>query len=88
MSNSYSQIDGGTILEFLYVPLESDDSESSVLVHVKAALDATALNSIEDAISSYIDRTPAWGYEQLVCDVLQFLGYRFTILLPSHTFRI
>lgn len=88
LAHSFSVRHCGTIFEFYSEPLDDNATGVSILVHVEASLDANMLNFIEEAIFSHIEAMPTWSFEQLIHDVLQSFGYRFTILSPNHTFRI
>lgn len=81
-------MENGAALEFCFEPLDDGDIRTSFCVYVHAAIDSNAINTIEDGIASYAEAIPAWQFEQLISDVLNSLGYAFTLLKPERTFHI
>lgn len=70
-----------TIMKFRYVTADGMDTNSDILVLIdKGANDSR--QEIEDAISSYIDHSEDWQFEQLVCDVLNSFGFDYEVVSP------
>lgn len=75
------------VIEFNFEAVD-DEPAASILVLLDHCPDKDTLAALEDSISSYIDSIPAYGYEQLIHDVLWVDGIGHWILKPTHTFNI
>jgi hypothetical protein len=75
------------VIEFNFEAVD-DEPAASILVLLDHCSDKDELAELEDSISSYIDSVPAYGYEQLIHDVLSTDGIGHWILKPTHTFNI
>lgn len=75
------------VIEFNFEAID-DEPAASILVLLDRCPDKDKLAALEDSISSYIDSVPAYGYEQLIHDVLSADGIGHWILKPTHTFNI
>lgn len=75
------------VIEFNYEAVD-DEPAASILVLLDHYPDKDELSTLEDSISSYIDSVPAYGYEQMIHDVLSADGIGHWILKPTHTFNI
>ena len=75
------------VLEFKYASIDGSP-ETSILVLLTCCPSADKLKEVEDSISSYIESVPAWGFEQLIHDVLSAENIGHWILAPTHTFHI
>ena len=75
------------VLRFHYDSIDGSP-ETSILVLLTCCPSADKLKELEDSISSYIESVPAWGFEQLIHDVLSAENIGHWILAPTHTFHI
>ena len=75
------------VLEFHFDSI-GGSPRTSILVLLEGELPMDVIGRLEDSISSYTDSVPAWGFEQLVHDVLSAEGVSHWILSPTHTFHI
>lgn len=89
LADAMERLLGSTLLEFHYDPIEDEPDNQSVYVIVRGKFEADDLKEIEDSISSYLEATGEYGFEQLVENVMHaHSSVSFRIIRPEHTFHI
>lgn len=89
LTDAMERLMGSTLLEFHYDPIENEPDNQSVYVIVRGKLESDDLKEIEDSISSYLEATGEYGFEQLVENVMHaHSSVSFRIIRPKHTFHI
>ena len=75
------------VIEFTYGSVETEDA-LSLMALLSRVLSSDELDSLEDSISSYVEKNTDYCFEELIRDVLGAASVEYWIISPMRTYRI
>lgn len=75
------------VIEFTYGSVETEDA-LSLMVLLERVLSSDELDSLEDSISSYVEKNTDYCFEELIRDLLEATRVEYWIISPMRTYRI